>query len=161
VDEDKNIMNEIKVKEMFYKAQRCFYIAKSFEETNKWKEASALYARSEELAGSARVLIENSKLDFNVKELLNTIRKQRCVLASNQILTKHSILEEKKTSAKEPIMNNLDEFVVDQYGKPVLTAFPPEYEAIACKPVFLDKAIHYINYPEIKKESKGWFSSWF
>jgi hypothetical protein len=97
IDEDKQIMNELKVKEMFYKAQRCFYIAKSFEETNKWKEASALYGRSEELAGSARVLIENSKLNFNIKELLDTIRKQRCILASTQILTKNSILDEKKT----------------------------------------------------------------
>jgi len=51
---------------------------------------------------------------------------------------------------------------MDRYGKPYLISFPPEMESIPCKPVFFNKAVNEITFPDLQKkeEKKAWYQIW-
>lgn len=59
-------------------------------------------------------------------------------------------------------MLRLNKFSMDRYGKPYLISFPPEMESIPCKPVFFNKAVNEITFPDLQKkeEKKAWYQIW-
>ena len=54
LDEDLEFHHEIEAKVSFYKAARCFYIALTFLNAQKWAEAMALFQRAKTYAVKAK-----------------------------------------------------------------------------------------------------------
>ena len=53
----------------------------------------------------------------------------------------------------QPLCDRLDTYVYDASvtsKKPNLTAFPPDFEPIACKPLFFDLALSHLDFPSLE-----------
>ena len=52
----------------------------------------------------------------------------------------------------QPLLERLDSVAASKgltSGQPNIIAFPPDFEPIACKPLFFDLALNHIDYPDL------------
>lgn len=165
ISDYKILSNEIEAKLIYYRSLKCFYLAKSFSEIEKWKESISLLKRSEELAGISKSSFEKSniKVDYDIKSFLSIVRKEICISKAKYVLGESKVtFEDKKVTVKDPILSNLNSYQIDKFGKPTLIQFPPDYEVIQTKPLYFDMALKSIEYPSLqdKMEKKKWFGIW-
>ncbi|XP_074647585.1 signal recognition particle subunit SRP68-like [Tubulanus polymorphus] len=163
-EDDDSIQTEVDTEILGYKAFRCFYIAKTYASVKKWPEALALYERvlkyaNQSLAGyksfkdskSEKVTIAVTKLN----KLVQTVDglKYSCHAAS--ILDVDNLTEQTASmsiQSKKPLIDRLDEYVTDSSltgKKPNLVPFPPDFQPIACKPLFFDLALNHLEFPSL------------
>jgi signal recognition particle subunit SRP68 len=89
------------------------------------------------------------------------------------LVTLEQLSEAKRESStfQQPLIERLDEYVADDLDLGNLVPFPPKMQPIPVKPLFLDVAWNYIDYPregkqivepesksaEEKQGRRGWF----
>ncbi|AET05066.1 putative signal recognition particle subunit SRP68 [Medicago truncatula] len=184
--EEVSFAEECSCKSLAFRAERCFYVAKSYSVAGKRAEAYALYCRARSLAedalGKLQKLEGNSKTMVKELEVLcNECRSNSCI--------EHAlgIMEEKRTqeNISEGISNisltgaeRLEKFLLEKLdvyesavgdsnvkSAPRIAPFPPAFQAIARNPIVLDLAYNTIEFPDIQsrmkkdKRAKGGFIS--
>lgn len=184
--EEVSFAEECSYKSLAFRAERCFYVAKSYSVAGKRAEAYALYCRASSLAedalGKLQKLEGNSKIMVKELEVLcNECRSNSCI--------EHAlgIMEEKRTqeNISEGISNisltgaeRLEKFLLEKLdvyesavgdsnvkSAPRIAPFPPAFQAIARNPIVLDLAYNTIEFPDIQnrmkkdKRAKGGFIS--
>ncbi|XP_057518953.1 uncharacterized protein LOC130799752 [Amaranthus tricolor] len=177
---------ECALKSSAFRAERCFYSAKSYSLAGKRAEAYLLYSRALSLAENAMQKLQsiaNSEQEIIMAEL----KTLHCQCRSN-ICIEHAagILEEQKgpeklskristlslTAAEKKdkfLAEKLDVFkpaVSDSSTKvpPRIEAFPPAFQAIPRNPIVLDLAYNMIDFPSLEnrmKKVRGGFMSKF
>eukprot|EP00088_Acartia_fossae_P053457 TRINITY_DN6090_c0_g1_i2.p1 TRINITY_DN6090_c0_g1~~TRINITY_DN6090_c0_g1_i2.p1 ORF type:complete len:596 (+),score=215.24 TRINITY_DN6090_c0_g1_i2:37-1824(+) len=174
LEEDEELMQSNEIKMNFYRAFKSYYMAKAFIFAQKWAEAMAIFHRAMEYIRNVK---ESGGLDSGMKEQLNQLEKQveenQFVAHANSILETEQVTEkmtELEINNKAPLVDRLDQYYEDPdlvKGKSNLVRFPPEFEAIPCKPLFFDLAINHLEMPsleaklETEKESgKGGLGGW-
>ncbi|KAF1875778.1 hypothetical protein Lal_00006408, partial [Lupinus albus] len=173
-------------KSLAFRAERCFFVAKSYSVAGLRAEAYALYCRARSLADDAlkKLQMLNSDSKIIVKELedlCNECRSNSCI--------EHAmgIMEEKKTqeNLSERVSNIslagaelLEKFLLEKLdvyesavgdsnvkSAPRITGFPPVFQAISRNPIVLDLAYNTIEFPSIEnrmkkdRKAKGGFMS--
>ncbi|ERM98253.1 signal recognition particle subunit SRP68 [Amborella trichopoda] len=181
--EEVEFTEEYVLKGMVFRAERCFYLAKSYSLAGKRAESYALYCRARSLAENVLQKVQQSmNPDKGMKELeflIASCRSNSCI--------EHAlgVMEEEK--AKDKISkgvssislsgndNKPDKFLVDNLdayesavgeadskGPPAIAKFPPAFQAVVCNPIVLDIAFNSIEFPSLearmKKDKKGIFS---
>jgi len=98
------------------------------------------------------------KGDSKISQLTQNLSKQLKIqiLTLQSFKTLKSVKKEEIKVEKVPVLSNLDSLQIDKKFKPLLILFPPDFEAIETRPMFLDIAGHSINYPDLE-EKKKWF----
>lgn len=172
------------LKGLVFRAERCFYLAKSYSLAGKRAEAYALYKHARGLAENAMQQVSKASdkvLSIDLKTLVDSCRSQCCIEHATGILEEEKAPEKlsKGVSSislsgveKKPekyLMENLDAYesaVGDLSSKaiPHITPFPPPFQSVACNPIVLDLAYNLIEFPSLenrmKKDKKGIFSFW-
>ncbi|CAL0325259.1 unnamed protein product [Lupinus luteus] len=188
---DKNVQEisfaeDCSSKSLAFRAERCFFVAKSYSVAGMRAEAYALYCRARSLADDAlkKLQMLNSDNKIMVKELedlCNECRSNSCI--------EHAvgIMEEKRTqeNLSERVSNIsltgaelLEKFLLEKLDvyesavgdsnvkcAPRITVFPPVFQAISRNPIVLDLAYNTIEFPSIEnrmkkdKKAKGGFMS--
>ncbi|XP_058731917.1 uncharacterized protein LOC131603574 [Vicia villosa] len=184
--EEVSFAEECSFKSLAFRAERCFYVAKSYSVAGKRAEAYALYCRARTLAEDA--LRKLQKLDGNNKTVMKEL-EVLCNEARSNSCIEHAlgIMEEKKTqeNISEGISNisltgaeRLEKFLLEKLdvyesavgdsnvkSAPRIAPFPPAFQAIARNPIVLDLAYNTIEFPDIDhrmkkdKRAKGGFIS--
>ncbi|KDP22540.1 hypothetical protein JCGZ_26371 [Jatropha curcas] len=175
---------DCELRSLAFRAQRCFYLAKSYSLAGKRPEAYALYCQARSLAENALQKFQSlSNTDEvmikELKALYNESRSNICIEHASGIMEEEKAPENlsKKVSAislsggdkkvEKYLLEKLDVYesvVGDPHVKapPRIEVFPPAFRAIPRNPIILDLAYNYIDFPSIenrmKKDKKGFIS---
>ncbi|KAI4281474.1 MAG: hypothetical protein L6R35_005644 [Caloplaca aegaea] len=187
---DQAFMRELDGKQAYFSSLRCLAIARSHMLHGKNRNALALLSRALHL--SSQTLSSSSdepaaggvpKLDLRPAEtkFLNDLL-ERSVLQHRALVELENLTSAKSQSnfKPPPMIERLDEYPPDGVDLTNLVTYPPKLQPVPVKPIFLDVAWNYIDYPgrpkrgtataadriiggaepkqEPKKEAKkGWF----
>ncbi|GLT73409.1 hypothetical protein SLA2020_452700 [Shorea laevis] len=174
---------ECALKTLSFRAERCFYLAKSYSLAGKRAEAYALYSRARSLAEDAlqkfRTLNESDQIIKELKMLCDECRSNSCIEHAKGIMEEVKAPENlsKRISnmsltvadkkLEKYLLEKLDSYesaVGDSNVKGVsrIEVFPPAFQAIPRNPIVLDLAFNYIDFPSLenrmKKDKKGFIS---
>lgn len=184
LEEDLALKQEMELKIVYCKANKCYYIALTYMSSQKWAETRALFQRANAYANK----VKNDSLlpDAMKKEmqaLMQLIESKQFMAHANSILeaeggTAPSDDVKVKVDPKKaaiPLLNRLDDYYEDPEltsGKPNLAPFPPAFEPIPCKPLFFDLAREHVEFPDLEGKisgpsgsnpqgaSGGWLGGW-
>ncbi|KAK4256902.1 hypothetical protein QN277_006564 [Acacia crassicarpa] len=184
--EEVSFAEECESKTLAFRAERCFYVAKSYSMAEKRAEAYALYCRARDLAEDALRKLKmlngnNQTMMKDLEGLCNECRSNSCI--------EHAmgIMEEKRApdNLSKGISNmsltgdkQLEKFLTEKLdvyesavgdpnvkSAPRIVAFPPAFTAVPRNPIVLDLAFDVIDFPAIenrmKKDRKGFISRIF
>lgn len=151
-------------------SQRCLSIARSHALLGNTKNALALFARASDhfsRANSSRPRPSTSadkppNLDVTQEQLESLHKLLKGLLIQHRALVElHSLSSDaaKATQAKEngyiPLIERLDEYPPNGADLTKLVLYPPTLRSIPVKPLFLDIAWNYIEYPGRGRETRG------
>lgn len=175
---------ECVLKSLVFRAERCFYLAKSYSLAGKKTEAYALYCHARHLVDDALHKLEaatnsDEGMIKELKTLHEDCRSNSCIEHAAGILEEMKAPDKlsKKISTislaggdKKPekfLLEKLDVYesaVGDSNTKvvPHIQPFPPEFQTIPRNPIVLDLAFNAIDFPSLenrmKKDKKGFIS---
>lgn len=174
---------ECALKSLSFRAERCFYLAKSYSLAGKRSEAYALYCRARSLAEDAlqkyRTLNESDQIIKELKMLCEECRSNSCIEHAKGIM--EEVKAPENLSKKISNMSlagadkKLDKYLLEKLdcyesavgdsnvkSVPRIEAFPPAFQAIPRNPIVLDIAYNFIDFPSLesrmKKDKKGFIS---
>lgn len=175
---------EYVLKGLVFRAERCFYLAKSYSSAGKRTEAYVLFCHARSLADSALQKLQmtndpDKTLIKDMKVLSDNCRSNSCIEHAAGIMEEEKVPEklskgvstisltghEKKD--EKFLLDMLDVYesaVGDSNSKavPHIQRFPPPFQAVPCNPIVLDIAYNSIEFPSLenrmKKDKRGIFS---
>lgn len=123
----------------------------------------ALFSRANELAkatlakqkGAAAALEGPTKLDISSGQIQALVVTSEGLVAQHRGLASLNKLAEKKndsTGFQIPLIHRMDEYAAQNLDLNNLVSFPPKMQPIPAKPLFLDVAWNYIQYPQEGKQ---------
>uniref|UniRef100_A0A6T6CZ51 Signal recognition particle subunit SRP68 n=1 Tax=Compsopogon caeruleus TaxID=31354 RepID=A0A6T6CZ51_9RHOD len=159
-----------------FRAGRCRGLAYCYMESQRYREASALFLRSAARFEEVDAQLAKDQLGFDILALIEECRalRCRCVALQSQAasLVSHALqtklnLDGSSKSASD-LYHGLDVFEPRQ----TLVQIPPPYGSVASKPILFDIASDTIGFPDLAEASKvapseeksqrsgvlGWFS---
>ncbi|KAL1203836.1 hypothetical protein V5N11_011686 [Cardamine amara subsp. amara] len=163
---------ECQRKSLAFRAERCFYLAKSYSLAGKRVEAYALYCRAQSLAEDAMGKFQSvAKKDegtiLELKTLSNECRANSCIEHATGIMEEERApenlsnristisLNDTATRVEEYLLDKLDVYesaVGDSNTKtaPKIERFPPAFQSIPRNPIVIDLAHTCIEFPKIE-----------
>jgi len=184
LEEDLALKQEMEAKIVCCKALKCYYIALTYLNGQKWPEARALFQRATIYANKAKndTIVPDSMRE-GMKDLMQLIESKQFMAHANSILEAESNTTtnagDKVDDADKsaiPLIDRLDDYFEDPNlvsGKPNLYPFPPNFEPIPCKPLFFDLAREHVEFPSLDEKisvpgtaaspqgaSGGWLGGW-
>ena len=156
---DQKFVKELEVKRAYFAALRCLAIARSHALLSQTKNALALLSRALELSSLTsshmpNIQGSNSKppnIDVTITQASNLhsrlqglVSQHRAMVELHNIQSASSI---KNTNPVPPLLERLDEYPLNGVDLTKLVTYPPKIEPIPVKPLFLDVAFNYIDYP--------------
>ncbi|KAG1658623.1 Signal recognition particle subunit SRP68 [Nymphon striatum] len=167
VDEDADLMRSLLANTYYNKAFRCFYIAQVFTSMNKWSEALALYSRVEKYVDdcfkSSTKFLPKMAME-ELKVMVGKVNANKYSLHAMSFINME--LQDSSTSVKQKRKTPLSEHLDEYYDVPTdvssesiaIAKFPPDYQPIACKPLFFDLALNHVQFPSLEdklEQKKG------
>lgn len=159
----------------------CLAIGRSHSLQGNVENGLALFARANELTkallakqkGAATALEGPTKLDISAGQIQALVVTSEGLIAQHRGLASLNKLAEKKGDSagfQQPLIHRMDEYAADNLDLTNLVSFPPKMQPIPAKPIFLDVAWNYIQYPQEGKQQaaesqptketggrRGWF----
>ncbi|KAL8753438.1 MAG: hypothetical protein Q9199_005057 [Rusavskia elegans] len=188
---DQTFVNEIEAKKAYFSSLRCLAIARSHKLHGNKPNALALLARAADL--SSRTMSSSPPTEFATEgipklEINPAQAKSLNDLLERSVLQYRALVEledlksetsKNNASRSAPMIERLDEYPPEGVDLTNLVTYPPKLQLIPVKPIFLDTAWNYIDYPgrpkkgtatdmdgkaeetssraESKEAKKGWF----
>lgn len=161
---DSEFVKEIDSKQSYFRALKCLAIGRSHAVKNNAENALALFHRASELVqsthshGDVAASSPAQKLEISTPDI-----KEAKTHISQLVTRYHGLVELQKISIagptakvdwKAPMVERLSQFEEEVDLKNLVT-FPPKLQPIPVKPIFLDLAWNYIQYPESKAAVNG------
>ncbi|CAN6166737.1 unnamed protein product [Urochloa humidicola] len=181
-EEENSFIHEYELKGLGFRAERCFFLAKSYSSAGKRAEAYALFCHARALTDSALQQLANSPdkaLIQDLKSLCDNCRSNSCIEHAMGIMEEESVplklskgvstmtLGDDKTKENKYLLDMLESYE-SAIGEPNtkgpcrIAQFPPPFQAVPCNPIVLDMAYNAIEFPSLenrmKKEKKGLLS---
>jgi len=165
---DPSFMAELDSQRAYFQALKCLNIGYSHDMLGRHANALALFARAAELALASSVVDESADAPerdgTNVPTLAVSAAQTTTLQAHTQALTTrqhglvalHHFTAEAATAAAyaegreeaAPLVERLDEYPASgRVDLSNLVLYPPRLRAVPVKPIFLDLAWNYIDYP--------------
>ncbi|PPD73878.1 hypothetical protein GOBAR_DD29199 [Gossypium barbadense] len=182
--EEVTFAEECELKSLAFRAERCFYLARSYSLAGKRSEAYALYCRACSLAENALQKFQaHTKTDQvmikELKTLYDECRSYSCIEHATGIIEEVKAPENLSKKISTISLTGADKKVekyllekLDLYepaisesnvkAVPRIEPFPPAFQSIPRNPIVLDLAYNAIDFPSIenrmKKDKKGFIS---
>ncbi|XP_055804120.1 uncharacterized protein LOC129873123 [Solanum dulcamara] len=182
--EEVALAEECELESMVFRAERCFYLAKSYSSVGKRTEAYALYSRARSLADAALMKLQSATAadQVMIKELTtlyNESRSNSCVEHAKGIMEEEKAPENLSKKISNISLNGTDKKMeklllekLDTYESavgeanmkvvPRIETFPPAFQPVPRNPIVLDLAYNLIEFPSLdsrmKKDKKGFIS---
>ncbi|MCJ1402107.1 hypothetical protein MMC11_005326 [Xylographa trunciseda] len=166
---DQVFLEELGTKRSYFSSLRCLAIARSHDIAGNIKNGLALYARALNLSSNPALQttsdgpfekplnIEVTKSQaISLHHLLEGLVAQQRALVEIENLSAVAARSEKVTApGSNPMIERLDEYPANGADLSDLVIYPPRLRPIPVKPIFLDVAWTYIDYPGRAKKGQG------
>ncbi|KAJ5788540.1 hypothetical protein N7457_003530 [Penicillium paradoxum] len=151
---DSAFVQDLEAKRHYFRALRCLSLGRSHGVLSKSKEALALFSQALTLASSATPQssadaggapkldvsqVQSSSLESTLRELVAQYR--------GLVTLEKASAEEASQSTQRPVVERLQQFAGSGVDLSNLVPYPPQMQPIPVKPLFLDVAWNYIDYP--------------
>uniref|UniRef100_A0A1D1YCY8 Signal recognition particle subunit SRP68 n=1 Tax=Anthurium amnicola TaxID=1678845 RepID=A0A1D1YCY8_9ARAE len=169
---------------LMFRAERCFYLAKSYSLAGKRAEAYVLFCHSRFLADAALQKLKMANNDDKVlindlKALIDNCRTNSCIEHATGIMEDEKAPEKLSEGVSSLALTKtgkkMENFLLDRLDvyesalgdpnskeAPHIERFPPPFQAVPCNPIVLDIAFNSIEFPSLesrmKKDKKSIFS---
>nr|XP_043615136.1 signal recognition particle subunit SRP68 isoform X2 [Erigeron canadensis] len=182
-EEEVALLEECEIKSLTFRAERCFFLAKSYSSAGKRTEAYSLFSLARSLAENAlkklRSVGNHDKAMLKELETLyDNCRSSSCIehamgimeheKAPEDLSNRISTVSISGSDKKEKfLIENLDSYESAVAGSstkaaPRIAAYQPTFQAVPCNPIVMDLAYNAIDFPSIenrmKKDKKGFIS---
>ena len=189
---DQALLKELDAKRKYFASLRCLAIARSHSLIGHTKEALAMLSRALDQASTASNNLPSFETSANKPlniEVSSTQASKLKDLLQGTVFQYRALVELQNLEAAtskaaagnvyRPLVERLAEYPIGEVDLTKLVTYPPKLEPVPVKPIFLDLAYNYIDYPgrgpksaeknvhgmtekamgrEEKKEGrKGWF----
>ena len=156
---DQKFVEELETKRAYFAALRCLAIARSHALLSEKKNALSLLSRALEYSTRASPRTSSPQTTDAKPLNLDITPAQASTLHSllQNLVAQHRALVElhniesasinKNTSSVSPLIERLNEYPSNDVDLTKLVTYPPRIEPIPVKPLFLDVAFNYIDYP--------------
>ncbi|KAE8710629.1 hypothetical protein F3Y22_tig00110319pilonHSYRG00025 [Hibiscus syriacus] len=180
--EELTFAEECQVKSLAFRAERCFYLARSYSLAGKISEAYALYCRARSLAENSLHKFQTHSKTGQILQLYRACNRIEAVKAPENLSKKISTISLSGTDKKRetrllipislrccdvllwsgsggkiPAGENLSESAVSESNVkavPRIEPFPPAFQSIPRNPIVLDLADSCIDFPSIENRMK-------
>ncbi|KAF9885808.1 hypothetical protein FE257_012390 [Aspergillus nanangensis] len=153
---DSAFVQELEARRSYFRALRCLTIGRSHGILGNSKNALALFAQALTLTSQSTGSVQAStgtegapRLNLSraqVQDLESTLRS--LVAQYRGIVTLETVSTEQPGSSTErPMVERLHEYAGDSLDLNNLVPYPPQMQPVPVKPLFLDVAWNYIDYP--------------
>ncbi|EEC83366.1 hypothetical protein OsI_28775 [Oryza sativa Indica Group] len=177
--EENTFIQEYELKSLAFRAERCFYLAKSYSSAGKRAEAYALFCHARSITDSALQQLTNSPdkaLVQDLKALSDSCRSNSFIEHATGIMEEENVPErlskgvstlslgERKEAFLLDMLESYESALGESNTKTPcrIARFPPPFQSVPCNPIVLDMAYNAIEFPNIenrmKKEKKGLLS---
>ncbi|KAL9231566.1 hypothetical protein vseg_006781 [Gypsophila vaccaria] len=167
--------DECTLKSSFFRAERCFYLAKSYSLAGKRAEAYALYSRALSLADDVLQKLQTMvNVEPGMMEELRTFhrdcRSNICIEHATGIIEEQKVPDNLSKKMSNMSLTGADKkgaFLADKLDvyeaavseantkvPPCIDAFPPAFQAIPRNPIVLDLAYSMIDFPSLDNRTK-------
>ncbi|KAJ6418011.1 hypothetical protein OIU84_001405 [Salix udensis] len=172
------------LRSMAFRAQRCFYLAKSYSSAGKRTEAYALYCHARSLAENAlkkfqTMMDTDEAMTKELKTLYNECRANSCIEHATGIMedekAPENLSKKISTISLSGVDKKVEKFLVEKLdvyesavgesnvkSVPRIGVFPPAFQSTPRNPIVLDLAYNCIDFPSLenrmKKDRKGFIS---
>ncbi|CAN1145000.1 Signal recognition particle subunit SRP68 [Linum perenne] len=160
-----------------FRAERCFYLAKSYSIVGKRAEAYVLYCHAQSLAEDAlksyQALSDKDEMTIKeLKDLYSECRSSSCIEHALGIMEEEKAPENLSTGISalslsgatnnmKFLVQNLDVYEaalgdpnVKPSQPPRIESFPPAFQSIPRNPIIRDLAYEYIDFPSLENRMK-------
>ncbi|CAN1297763.1 Signal recognition particle subunit SRP68 [Linum perenne] len=160
-----------------FRAERCFYLAKSYSIVGKRAEAYVLYCHAQSLAEDAlksyQALSDKDEMTIKeLKDLYSECRSSSCIEHALGIMEEEKAPENLSTGISalslsgatnnmKFLVQNLDVYEaalgdpnVKPSQPPRIESFPPVFQSIPRNPIIRDLAYEYIDFPSLENRMK-------
>ncbi|KAL4881257.1 hypothetical protein BJY04DRAFT_189459 [Aspergillus karnatakaensis] len=154
---DSDFVSELEAKRRYFRALRSLTIGRSHAILGKSQNALALFSQALSLASeTARSLQSALDIDGPPRSNVSPAQTQALEHELRALVTKYQGLvtlesitaqEQSKSTNQRPLVERLHEYSGDSLDLNNLVPYPPEIRPIPVKPLFLDVAWNYIDYP--------------
>ncbi|OJJ47716.1 hypothetical protein ASPZODRAFT_131274 [Penicilliopsis zonata CBS 506.65] len=153
---DSEFVAELDAKRNYFRALRCLAIGRSHGLLAKSKQALALHSKALELVSLASTSSQTDadtqgppRLDISRRQIQALETALRSLVAHYRGLVTIENLSAAETadSGTQPLIERLSEYAGDGVDLAHLVPYPPQMQPIPVKPLFLDVAWNYIDYP--------------
>lgn len=174
--EEVNFAEGCLLKCLVFRADRCFYLAKSYSAAGKRTEAYALFCHARSLADTAMQKLHmtnnpDKALINDLKVLSDNCRSNSCIEHATGIMEEEKIPEKlskgvsnisltgREKKVEKFLLETLETYesaVGDPGSKGVarIERFPPPLQAVPCNPIVLDIAYNAIEFPSLENRMK-------
>lgn len=163
---DQTFIQELQAKRAYFAALRCLTIARSRSLLQETRNALALLSRALDLISSIpRDMLSPEKVSDQAPNLEVSPSQVRSLhgLLEGLVFQQRALVELHHLDGTEgnqaqmgrvaPLVERLDEYPRGKMDLSRLVTYPPTVEAIPVKPLFLDVAFNYIEYPGRSRRS--------
>ncbi|CEL09085.1 Putative Signal recognition particle subunit SRP68 [Aspergillus calidoustus] len=154
---DSAFVQELEAKRSYFRALRCLTIGRSHGILGKTQNALALFSQALTIVLAAAASLQSSididgppRLDIAPSQAQALEHELRALVTKYQgLVTLESITaqEQSKSTSQRPLVERLHEYSGDSLDLNNLVPYPPKIQPIPVKPLFLDVAWNYIDYP--------------
>ncbi|EKG14014.1 hypothetical protein MPH_08756 [Macrophomina phaseolina MS6] len=155
---DAAFIEELEGRKAYYRALKCLNLGYSHALLSQSKNALALFARASELASKAVASGPSAsdsgppKLDVTHEQAESLQGRVNGLTSQYRALVDlHNHVNEKSSNAKgtvsAPIVERLNDYPAEGVDLQNLVQWPPKLQPVPVKPLFLDVAFNYIEYP--------------
>ncbi|KAL4887919.1 hypothetical protein BDV59DRAFT_156923 [Aspergillus ambiguus] len=162
---DSDFVRELEAKRSYFRALRCLTIGRSHGIQGKSKNALALFAQALALTShcvgttSSTTDVEGPpRLDLSanqVQELESTLRSVVAQYRGIVTLEELTAAQQSGSTNQRPMVERLHEYAGDHLDLTNLVPYPPQMQPVPVKPLFLDVAWNYIDYPRAAASGSG------
>ncbi|KAL4929478.1 signal recognition particle subunit SRP68 [Aspergillus undulatus] len=183
---DSDFVQELEAKRSYFRALRSLTIGRSHAILGKSQNALALFSQALTLTTQASPTLQSTldldgppRSDIPLSQSRALESELRALVTKYQgLVTLESISAQeqsgKSAANQRPVVERLHEYAADTLALDNLVPYPPEIRPIPVKPLFLDVAWNYIDYPRdgkvsvsagaaqakeepVQEKKRGWF----
>ena len=157
---DPDFIKELETKRSYFAALRCLALARSHSLLQETRNALALLSHALDLTANISRRLgfleqrsnEAPNLDVTSDQVQGLQRRLESLVSQQRALVElrdiNAIeVNRARMGIKPPLVERLDEYPLHRVDLTNLVSYPPKIEAIPVKPLFLDVAYNYIEYP--------------